>query len=90
MRYASFVIDSISGSATSDESNAIDAFNERLVTNGHWIMAAGITAPDAAMVFDHRGEELTISPGSIFHSKEFAAAGSKACNRKVELRPFVR
>lgn len=108
MRYAIFVIDSISGSATDDEATAINAFNDSLVANGHWIMAAGLTAPDAAMIIDERGEQVVITPGSIFESTEFlsgfwlieakdletakrlAAEGSKACNRKVELRPFIR
>lgn len=108
MRYAIFVIDSVSGSATGDEAMAIDAFNETLVANGHWIMAAGITGPESALVIDNRENESTITPGSVFDSIEYmsgfwlieaedletakrlAAEGSKACNRKVELRPFIR
>ena len=108
MRYAIFVIDSVSGSATGDEAMAIDAFNDSLVANGHWIMAAGITGPASALVIDNRGEKLTTTPGSVFDSTEYmsgfwlieaedldtakrlAAEGSRACNRKVELRPFIR
>ncbi len=108
MRFLIAVIDTITNSADADEMSAIDAFNDSLVANGHWIMAAGITGPESALVIDNRGEKLTTTPGSVFDSAEYmsgfwlieaedlntakrlAAEGSRACNRKVELRPFIR
>ena len=108
MRFLIAVIDTTTNSADADEMSAIDAFNDSLVANGHWIMAAGITGPESALVIDNRENESTITPGSVFDSIEFmsgfwlieaedldtakrlAAEGSKACNRKVELRPFIR
>lgn len=108
MRFLIAVIDTTTNSADADEMSAIDAFNDSLVANGHWIMAAGITGPESALVIDNRFEEATVTPGSIFKSTEYmsgfwlieaenletakrlAAEGSKACNRKVELRPFIR
>lgn len=108
MRFLIAVIDTTANSADADEMSAIDAFNDSLVANGHWIMAAGITGPESALVIDNRGEKLTTTPGSVFDSIEYmsgfwlieaedldtakrlAAEGSRACNRKVELRPFIR
>ena len=108
MRYVIFVIDDTSGSATGDESVAIDAFNERLEQSGHWIMAAGIGAPSTATLIDNRrsnGHEIagSLFPGTDYYSgfwiieaanpeiaNDLAHQGSLACNRRVELRPFLR
>ena len=47
MQYLVNVIDYRSESGTVQEAVAIDAFNEKLVTGGHWVFAAGLadTAP---------------------------------------------
>ncbi len=92
-------------SATSSEMAAIDAFNDRLRAEGHWVYANGLAAPSTATVIDNRGEETVITDGPFLESKEYlagfwiikapnldvalklAAEGSKACNRKVEVRP---
>src|ERR1700733_12650303 len=94
-------------SARPDEMAAIDAFNDRLAAEGHWIFAGGLAAPSSATVIDNRGEEPMFTDGPFLESKEFlvgfwileaadldvalklAAAGSKACNRKLEVRPFL-
>jgi len=96
------------GTATEDEMAAIDAFNDRLIAEGHWVFAGGLSGPDTATVVDGRGEgEAVFTDGPYLESKEFiagfwvleapdldvalrlAAGGSKACNRRVELRPFL-
>ena len=42
MRFIIFVIDNQpNGSASGNEMEAIDAFNESLQKNGHWVTAAG-------------------------------------------------
>ena len=102
-----FVIDDRLEKAGADEMAAIDAFNESLEANGHWIMAAGIHDPSHATTFDNRGgaglshagafataaEHISgfwiIQADSQEQAEQLAAAGSKACNRKVELRPFI-
>jgi hypothetical protein len=102
-----FVVDHQSGSASGDEMAAIDAFNDSLRANGHWVMAAGIGAPSTAGVFDQRSGHDNARAGSVFSDDQFfsgfwiveaesrevaerlARAGSKACNRIVELRPFL-
>ena len=84
---------------------AIDAFNDRLVDGGHWVLAGGLTAPSAATVIDARGERPVLTDGPFIETKEYiggfwvinapdletalAADGSKCCNRRVEVRPFL-
>jgi len=107
MHYLVSVIDDTTGAATPAEMAAIDAFNERLQANGHWVYANGLAAPDTATVIDGRGEEPVFTDGPFLESKEYlagfwiieapdldaalelAADGSKHCNRKVEVRPFL-
>lgn len=108
VRYIIAVIDSETGTASSNESVAIDEFNSFLEANGHWIFAAGIGGPSTATVFDNRNGAHREIPGSFVTGDEFmsgfwlvnadtlevarslAEAGSRACNRKVELRPFLQ
>src|SRR5436309_179252 len=106
MQYLVSVIDDGAGLATPLEQAAIDAFNDRLQADGHWVFAGGLGSPDPATVVDNRGSgEALFSDGPFLESKEYlagfwiieaadldvalklAAAGSKACNRKVEVRP---
>jgi len=107
MQYLVSVIDDTAGLATTDEQAAINAFNDRLQAEGHWVFAGGLAAPSAATVIDNRGEEAVFSDGPFVESKEYlagfwimeapdldvalklAAEGSKACNRKIEVRPFL-
>jgi hypothetical protein len=108
MQYLVSVIFDSDGLATEDEQAAIDVFNDRLVAEGHWVFAGGLTSPSAATVIDNTGGgEAMFTDGPFLESKEYlvgfwimeaadldvalklAAEGSKACNRKVEVRPFL-
>jgi hypothetical protein len=107
MQYLVSVIFDKAGLATPDEMAAIDAFNDGLVAEGHWVFAGGLAAPSTATVIDNRGGEAMFTDGPFLESKEYlagfwimeaadldvalklAAQGSKACNRKVEVRPFL-
>ena len=107
MQYLVSVIDDKTGSGTATEMAAIDAFNDRLVAEGHWVLAGGLGSPDTATVIDNRGGEAVCTDGPYLESKEYvggfwiieapdldvalklAAEGSKSCNRKVEVRPFL-
>jgi hypothetical protein len=107
MQYLVSVIDDTAGLATPDEDAAIDAFNDRLQAEGHWVFAGGLAAPSSATVIDNRGEKAIFTDGPFLESKEYlagfwimeapdldvalklAAEGSKACNRKIELRPIL-
>jgi hypothetical protein len=107
MHYLVGVIDDTAGLATPDEMAAIDAFNDRLRAEGHWVFAGGLGSPSSATVIDNRGEEAMFTDGPFVESKEYlagfwimeaadldvalklAAEGSKACNRKIEVRPIL-
>jgi hypothetical protein len=99
--------DGTAGSATAQEVNAIDVFNERLVAGGYWVFGGGLGVPDNATVIDNRGAGAVVTDGPFVESKEYlgglwiieapdldvalrlAAEGSRSCNRKVEVRPFL-
>lgn len=107
MKFILFVIDSETKNATGNEIEAIDAFNDYLQVNNHWVMAAGIGEPGTATLVDNRNESgITISDSlqkspdfysgfwiieseSLDEAKALAKSGSAACNRRVELRPFL-
>jgi hypothetical protein len=107
MQYLISVIHDQTGLATPDEMAAIDAFNDRLAADGHWVFAGGLGSPGTATVIDSRGGEAVFTDGPFLESKEYlggfwiieaadldvalklAAEGSKHCNRKVEVRPFL-
>jgi hypothetical protein len=107
MQYLVSVIFDKPESATPTEAAAINAFNDRLETQGHWVFAGGLASPSTATVIDNRGEEAVFTDGPFVESKEYlggfwiikapdldvalklAAEGSKACNRKVEVRPLL-
>ena len=107
MQYLVSVIFGTEGLADSDEMAAIDAFNERLQAEGHWVFAGGLGSPSTATVIDNRGGKAAFTDGPFVETKEYvaglwimeapdldvalklAAEGSKACNRKVEVRPFL-
>ncbi len=120
MQYLISVIDDPTGVAAPDEMpavgnpesesrtiDALDAFNDRLEAEGHWVFAGGLAAPGTATVIDNRRGEALFTDGPFVESKEYlgglwiieaadldvalklAAEGSKACNRKVEVRPFA-
>jgi hypothetical protein len=107
MQYLVSVIDDTAGLATPEEMAAIDAFNERLQAEGHWVFAGGLAPPSSATVIDNRADEAVLTDGPFLESKEhlagfwimeapdldvalkLATEGSKACNRKIEVRPLL-
>ena len=107
MKYIIFVIDGPGNLASADEMEKIDAFNEKLQANGHWITAAGIRHGSSATLIDNRNNKNESKVGSLYDEPEhysgfwlieaesdeqahqLALEGSFACNRKVELRPYI-
>jgi len=73
MQYLVSVIDDTAGLATPDEMAAINAFNHRLMAEGHWVFAGGLAAPSSATVIDNRGEEAMFTDGPFLESKEYLA-----------------
>ena len=108
MRFIIFVIDGPNNPASADEMQKIDAFNEKLQSNGHWITAAGIQSGSTATLIDNRNNKGEVKAGSLFDAPEYfsgfwiieadsaevahelAMEGSLCCNRRVELRPYIR
>jgi len=106
MKFIIFVIDDATGTATGDEMTAIDAFNEKLQSNGHWIFGGGLSGPGRSTLIDNRNGAGVETQTSLFPQAEnysgfwvieaasaddaqkLAREGSRACNRKVELRPL--
>ena len=106
MQYLMSVISDSTEVDSPDVGVAIDAFNDRLQAQGHWVFANGLAEPGSATVVDGRGEEPLFTDGPFLESKEpvagfwiieapdldvalkLATEGSKACDRKLELRPF--
>lgn len=109
MRYLVSVLhdDPATATATEAERAAIEAYNDRLQADGHWVFAGGLTPPSTATVVDSRDGAALVVDGPYLESKEYvvgfwvikapdldvalklAAGGSRACNRKVEVRPFL-
>ncbi|GLH96290.1 YciI family protein [Phytohabitans aurantiacus] len=107
MQYMVSVVDDKTNSATPDEMTAINAFNDRVKAEGHWVFAGGLNSPATATVIDNRGGDALFTDGPFVETKEYlagfwvfeapdldvalklAAEGSKACNRRVEVRPFL-
>jgi hypothetical protein len=107
-RYIIFVIDGPGNPANPDEMKNIDAFNEKLQKDGHWVTAAGIQQSKGAILIDNRNrmnkvERASITPRNDSYSgfwiieatsdekaQELALEGSLACNRRVELRAYLR
>src|SRR5271155_2603456 len=104
MQYLVSVIDDMAGLATPEEMAEIDVFNERLQAEGHWVFAGGLGSATVidnrggeAMFTDgpflESKEYLAglwiIEAADLDVALKLAAEGSKACNRKVEVRPFA-
>jgi len=73
MQYLVSVIDDTAGLATPDEMVAINAFNDRLKAEGHWVFAGGLASPSMATVIDNRGGEALFTDGPFLESKEYLA-----------------
>ncbi len=73
MHYVMSVLDDASNSGTPEEMVAIDAFNDRLRAEGHWVFAGGLASPTTATVVDGRDGEPVFTDGPYLESKEFVA-----------------
>ena len=91
MKFLIAVIDTAVNTGSADEMETIDAFNAKLHENGHFIMAAGLEP--AKTLVTAGGEYMSgfwiIQTESREEAEALAAEGSAACNRAVELRPFL-
>lgn len=70
MKFLISVIDSESNSATSDEMDNINEFNDGLRAKGYWIFAWGLQAPETASVIDNRDGANLETGKPLFGAKE--------------------
>ena len=70
MKFLISVIDNQSNSGTSEEMVQIDAFNDKLRANEHWIFAWGLQSPETATVIDNRAGANAETGKPLFDSKE--------------------
>jgi hypothetical protein len=73
MQYLICVIHDTAGHATPDEMAAINAFNDRLKAEGHWVFAGGLGSARTATVIDNRGGESIVTDGPFLESTEYLA-----------------
>lgn len=73
MHYLFSVIDDRANSGTPEEMAAIDVFNERLQTQGHWVFAAGLGGPETATTIDNRDSAGLVTDGPFVETKELMA-----------------
>jgi hypothetical protein len=72
-QYLISVLSDTTNSATAEEMAAIDAFNDRLEAERHWVFAAGLASPSTATVVDGRDGEALFTDGPYLESKEHVA-----------------
>jgi hypothetical protein len=74
MQYLVSIINDTAGLATPDELAAINAFNDRLKAEDHWVFAGGLAAPSSATVIDNRGEEAVFTDGPSWSRRSSSPA----------------
>ncbi len=72
-QYLMSVLDETAGLATAEEMAAIDAFNDQLQADGHWVFAGGLASPSTATVVDGRDGDPVFTDGPYLESKEYIA-----------------
>ena len=71
MQYLISVIDDESTANEADGSGDVDAFNERLRTDGCLVFVGGLDSPATAAVVDNRAGEAIFTDGPYLESKEY-------------------
>ncbi|WNM28771.1 hypothetical protein RN607_07120 [Demequina capsici] len=70
MHYLISVIDRFTGSATPQEMEAIDTFNDSVRDRGWWVLAAGLEEPAKSRVVDGRGSASVVADGPLVEAPE--------------------
>lgn len=72
-QYLLSVLDDADRPGTDEEMAAIDVFNDRLRTDGHWVFAGGLGSTVAATVVDNREGRPVFTDGPYVETKEYVA-----------------
>jgi hypothetical protein len=79
MKYlVSVIFDDTAGLATPDEMAAIDAFNDQLQAEGHWVFAGGLAGPSTATVIDNRGGRRCSPTGPSWRRRSTSPASGSS------------
>lgn len=92
MRFVMFVVDSDTRTGSPAEMAAINIFNEKLRSNGHWVMAFGLEKPGSGSIQnadDFYSGIWIIEARDQDEAQDLAKEAQSACNRRVELRAFL-
>jgi hypothetical protein len=73
MRFLLGVIDGASNTASGDEMEAINAFNDELRANGQFLLAIGLANPRRSKVIDNTGGSAKVTEGPLNDTDEFIA-----------------
>ena len=85
MQYLVSVIDDKTSAATATEMAAISVFDDWLKAEGHWVFTDGPFLESK----EYLAGAWIIEAADLDVVLKLAADGSKHCNRKVEVRPFL-
>ncbi len=73
MRFLLGVIDGATNTASGDEMEAINAFNDGLRANNQLLLAIGLANPKRSKVIDNTSGLATVTEGPLNDTKEFIA-----------------
>ena len=71
MRYVMFVIDDATDTADGTEMAAIDAFNDQMRADGHFVYATGMNTPTSSKLIDNRAGSGNILDQSLYATSPF-------------------
>ena len=83
MQYLVSVIDDRTGTATPTEMAAIDAFNDRLQAEGHWVFA-GLGSPSTATVIDNRNGDAVFADGPFLSRRSTSPSSGSSRPRDLD------
>jgi hypothetical protein len=67
------VLDTETGTASGNEMAEIDAFNEMLQNNGHWVYANGISSPSESVKIDNRSDKNELVDGPLYDEELYVS-----------------
>ena len=88
MHYLLTVIGDTDNPTDDSAPGAIDAFNDRLKDEGRWVFGGGLTDGPFVESKEFLAGFWVITADDLDVALALSADASRACHRKVEIRPF--